>query len=79
MKELILFEKDLIALVKNIKFKKSNKPRLEKATARYQNYQWRCGVVVTSAELRLAKPELKFCTGSNLACSASTVCDGENL
>ena len=35
VKELI---KDLIASVNNVKFRKSNKPCLEKATARYQNY-----------------------------------------
>ena len=43
----------------------------------YLNY--RCGVVVIStAQLHSAKPELRFCAGSNLARGVLEICDGEN-
>ena len=41
---------------------------------------WRGGVVViTTAQLRSPKPELRFCAGSNPARGVSEVCDGEDL
>ena len=41
---------------------------------------WRHGVVViTTAQLHSAKPELRFCTGSNSARGVSEICDGEDL
>ena len=36
-------------------------------------------VVIATAQLHSAKFELKFCTGSNPACSMSEICDGEDL
>ena len=36
-------------------------------------------VVITSAQLHSTKPELRFCTGSNPACSVSEIHDGEDL
>ena len=41
---------------------------------------WHHGMVVnTTAQLNLAKPELRFCAGSNPARSMSKICNGENL
>ena len=41
---------------------------------------WRRGVVaITTAQLNLTKPELRFCTGSNPAGGVSEICDDENL
>ena len=41
---------------------------------------WRRGVVViTTAQLHSTKPELRFCTGSNPACSVLEIRDGEDL
>ena len=41
---------------------------------------WRHGVVViTTAQLHLTKPELRFWAGSNPARGASEIRDGENL
>ena len=41
--------------------------------------QWRRRVVViTTAQLHLTKPELRFCAGSNPAC-VSEIRNGENL
>ena len=36
-------------------------------------------VVVTSAQLHSAKPELRFCAGSNPARGVSEIYDGEDL
>ena len=36
-------------------------------------------VVITTAQLHLTKPELKFCAGSNLTCGVSEIRDGEDL
>ena len=37
-----------------------------------------CGVVViTTAQLHSTKPEVKFCTGSNPACSVSDIHDDD--
>ena len=44
-----------------------------------------CGVVVngvvavTTAQHHSTKPQLRFCTGSNLSCTMLDICDGENL
>ena len=41
---------------------------------------WHRGVVViTTAQLGSTKPQVKFCAGSNPACSVSEICDGEEL
>ena len=41
---------------------------------------WRRGVVViTTAQLHLTKPELRFCSGSNPARGVSKIRDGEDL
>ena len=41
---------------------------------------WRRGeVVITTAQLHSVKPELRFCTGSNLACGVSEIRDGDGL
>ena len=41
---------------------------------------WRRGVVViTTAQLHLTKPELRFCAGSNPARGVSEICDDEDL
>ena len=41
---------------------------------------WHCGVVViTTAQLHLTKPEIRFCAGSNPGCSVSKIRDGEDL
>ena len=41
---------------------------------------WRRGVVViTTAQLRSTKPQLRFCTGSNPDRGVSAICDGEDL
>ena len=41
---------------------------------------WHCGVVVsTTAQLHSTKPELRFCAGSDPACSMSEIRDGEDL
>ena len=41
---------------------------------------WHRGVVViTAAQLYSTKPELRFCTSSNLADGVSEIRDGENL
>ena len=41
---------------------------------------WRRGVtVITTAQLHSTKPELRFCAGSNPACSVSEIRDGEDL
>ena len=45
----------------------------------YKNL-WCCGVVViTTAQLYSTKPEVRFCAGSNPACSMSEIWDGEYL
>ena len=36
-------------------------------------------MVITIAQLHSTKPELKFCTGSNLARGVSEIRDGEDL
>ena len=36
-------------------------------------------VVTTTAQLHSTKPELRFCAGSNPACSVSEIRDGEDL
>ena len=36
-------------------------------------------VVITTAQLPLTNPELKFCRCSNPAHNVSEICDGENL
>ena len=36
-------------------------------------------VVITIAQLQLTKPELRFCTGSNLAHGVLKACNGESL
>ena len=36
-------------------------------------------VVVTTAQYHLGKSQLRFCTGSNLACTMLEIDDGENL
>ena len=36
-------------------------------------------VVITAAQLHSAKPELRFCIGSNLARGASEIRNGEDL
>ena len=42
--------------------------------------KWRRGVVViTTAQLHLTKPELRFCAGSNPARGVSEIRDGEDL
>ena len=40
---------------------------------------WRGVVVITTAQLPLTNPELKFCRCSNPAYDVSEICDGENL
>ena len=41
---------------------------------------WSCGVVViTTAQLHLTKPEIRFCAGSNPAHGMSETCEGEDL
>ena len=41
---------------------------------------WCCGaMVITTAQLHLTKPELRFCAGSNPARGVSGICDGEDL
>ena len=42
---------------------------------------WRRGVVViiTTAQLHPTKPELRFCAGSNPACSVPEICNGGDL
>ena len=41
---------------------------------------WRRGVVViTTAQLNLAKSELRLCAGSNPACVLPEIRDGEDL
>ena len=41
---------------------------------------WRCGVlVITTAQLHLTKPELRFCASSNLVCGMSKIRDDEDL
>ena len=41
---------------------------------------WRRGVVVmNTAQLHSAKPQLRFCAGSNPACGVSEIRDGEDL
>ena len=39
----------------------------------------KCVVVISTGQLHSTKSELRFCTGSNPACSVSEICDGENL
>ena len=36
-------------------------------------------VAITIAQLHSTKPKLRFCTGSNLACSMSEILDGDDL
>ena len=36
-------------------------------------------VVITTAQLHSAKPELRFCTGSNPTFDVSKIFDGKNL
>ena len=36
-------------------------------------------VVITTAQLHSTKPELRFCAGSNPACGASEIRNGEDL
>ena len=54
--------------------------RADKAQMVYQHFkQVRGGVVViTTAQLHLTKPELRFCAGSYPARSVSEIRDGEN-
>ena len=41
---------------------------------------WRCGVaVITTAQVHLTKPELRFCAGSNPTRSISEIRDGKDL
>ena len=41
---------------------------------------WHHGVeVITTAELHLTQPELRFCAGSNPACGMSGTRNGEDL
>ena len=41
--------------------------------------QHRGVVVIAAAQLHSTKPERRFCTGSNTACSMSEIRDGEDL
>ena len=45
----------------------------------WQPYWCRGVVVITTAQLHSTKPELRFCAGSNPACSVSEIRDGEDL
>ena len=36
-------------------------------------------IVIVTAQIHSIKPELKFCTGSNLSCGVSKIRDGEDL
>ena len=36
-------------------------------------------LVITTAQLHLTKPELRFCTGSNSNRGLSKICDGKNI
>ena len=47
----------------------------------HQNYLLRRSkvVVITTAQIQSTKPELRFCTGSNLAHVVSEIGDGEDL
>ena len=41
---------------------------------------WRRGVVVfATKKIDATKPNLRFCAGSNPACSVSEICDGNDL
>ena len=43
-------------------------------------YTWRRGVVVIiTAQFHSTKTELRFCAGSNPACSVSEIGDGDDL
>ena len=43
-------------------------------------YMWHHDVVViTTAQFRSIKPELRLCTGCNPACCMSEICNGEGL
>ena len=45
-----------------------------------KQHLWHCGlVVITTAQLHLAKPQLRFCAGSNPARSVSEIQDREDL
>ena len=35
--------------------------------------------LIATAQLHSTKPELRFCAGSNPACGASEICNGEDL
>ena len=45
-----------------------------------KQHLWHCGVVfITTEQLHLTKPQLRFCRGSNPARSMSEIRDGEDL
>ena len=49
-------------------------------TAQVHSTNWCRGVaVITTVQLHSTKPELRFCTGSNLARSGSDIHDGQDL
>ena len=50
------------------------------SSSSFINRLWCCGaVVITTAQVHLTKPELRFYVGSNPARSVSYVQDGEDL
>ena len=50
------------------------------SSSSFINRLWCCGaVVITTAQVHLTKPELRFYVGSNPARSVSDVQDGEDL